>query len=55
MANIYLILVCMLFDQKGELYGNASLHRDSSIVRDIVSMNDKQIGMARAKCAALGS
>ena len=45
----------MLSNLKGKVYGNTSLHRDSSIVRDIVSMNDKQISMERAKCAALGS
>ena len=55
MANIYLIFVCMLSDLKGKVYGNTSLHSDSSIVRDIVSRNDKQISIARAKCAALGS
>ena len=55
MANIYLIFVCMLSDEKGEVYGHTSLHRNSSIVPNIASMNDKQISMARAKCAALGN
>ena len=45
----------MLSDKKGEIYGHAFLHLDSSIVPNFVSMNDKQISMARAKCAALGS
>lgn len=55
MTNIYLIFVCTLCGEENEVYGHSSLYLDSSIAPNIVSINDKQISMARAKYAPVGS